>query len=321
MTGGSQNGPASGGTTAAGPVAAHAESGAPHYRGRYYRSRDNLRLFYRDYPPGAETGDRLPLLCLPGVARNSKDFASLARRQQATRRVICPDYRGRGHSDRAEDWQQYHPALVLGDIVDLLASLNCHRVIACGTSFGGILAMALAVRAPVLLAGVILNDVGPDVDPTGRKRIISYIGRDMPQPDWDAAVQYLRQSLPMLSFDSDAEWREFADVTFREGSDGQLHVNWDPRIVQPFLQGGAKASDLWALFRALRPFPLLSLRGEISDILTEDTFAHMAAEIPHQQQVTVPGVGHAPTLLEPIAKDAIDAFLLRCDHQAEAGHG
>lgn len=288
----------------------------PDYRAGYYRSQDNLRLYFRDYPadPGAE--EKLPLLCLPGVARNSKDFASLARRQNGKRRVICPDYRGRGLSDYAKDWQQYQPPMVLGDVVDLLASLNCHRVIACGTSFGGFLSMALAVRAPVLLAGVILNDVGPDVDHTGRKRVMGYIGRDLPQPDWPAAVQYLRRNFTMLSLESDEDWLEFAQATFREGSDGQLHSNWDPKIAQPFLQTSGPPPNLWALFRALRPFPLLSLRGEISDILTPRTFEHMAREIPHQRQVTVPAVGHAPSLVETASQEAIAAFLELCDEQA-----
>jgi pimeloyl-ACP methyl ester carboxylesterase len=290
------------------------------YRARHYRSQDNLRIFFRDYPARLEAPDKIPLLCLPGVARNSKDFASLARRQMGARRVICPDYRGRGLSEYAKEWHQYQPPLVLGDIVDLLTSLNCHRVIACGTSFGGIMAMALAVRSPVLLAGVILNDVGPDVDHAGRKRVMGYIGRDMPQPDWPAAVQYLRRNFTMLSMESDADWLEFAQATFREGSDGQLHCDWDPKIAQPFLQSSGPAPDLWALFRALKPFPLLTFRGEISDILTPRTFERMAQEVSDHEQVTVPAVGHAPSLAEPVSREAISAFLGNCDKGAKASH-
>lgn len=250
----------------------------------------------------------MPLLGLPGFARNARDFAHVAERL-APRRLVSLDYRGRGRSDYETDWRAYDPRGLVDDIRQVAAALGLHRFVAVGTSVGGILAMALAVAMPTALAGAVLNDVGPEAAQGGAGYLIDYMGRDRPQPDWPSAVAELQRMIPNLSLRGDDEWLAFARNTFREGDDGMLHVDWDPAIVRPLRRGPAAATDLWPLFRALRPFPVLAIRGGVSMLLTAATFDAMAAAHPRMRRVTLEGVGHAPTLDEPELREALDGFL------------
>ena len=190
------------------------------FRERSLSAQDGLRLYYRDY--GDPLSRATPVVCLAGLTRNSKDFHGLAGRLSARRRVVCPDYRGRGRSARDSDWRNYAPQVILGDVVQLLAANNLHSVVVCGVSFGGLLAMGLAVAAPTALAGVILDDVGPEVEPAAGKRILDYVSRDHPQPDWAAAVTEIKTRFPDLSYTTEAGWRGFAEATYRAGADGRL---------------------------------------------------------------------------------------------------
>lgn len=274
---------------------------------RFYRARDDLPLHYRDY--GAPLSPRRPVLCLPGLNRNAADFHDLAVRLSKTRRVICPDYRGRGKSARDRNWRNYRPEVYLDDLAHLLTLTNLHSVVVVGTSLGGLLAMGMAVARPTALAGVLLNDVGPEIRRDGLARILSYVGRDAPQPDWPSAAAYLRTVLPHLSLETPEQWMSLARRTFREGEDGLLHVNWDTAIARPLGRPHRAVPDLWPLFRALRPIPVLALRGALSDVLAPDTFDRMGREHPGMIRVTIPKVGHVPMLDEPEAREAIDAFL------------
>jgi pimeloyl-ACP methyl ester carboxylesterase len=275
-------------------------------RERYYTSHDNLRLFFRDFgdPDNAQT----PILCLPGLTRNSRDFMRLAGRL-APRRVICPDLRGRGRSAYATDWRAYQPGHYLEDLRHLIALLGLGKVVAIGTSMGGLLGVAMAAAIPTALAGVVLNDVGPDVDNPGAARILAYIAEDRPLADWPAAIRHLKELMPNLSLVTDEDWLSLARGTFREGNDGWLHFDWDVRLVRPLLEPAEPPPDLWALWRAIRKIPALAIRGGASDILSVATFERMRAEKPDLRQVTIAGVGHAPTLNEPLAQRAIDDFL------------
>lgn len=289
-----------------------ATSGA-QFRERSFSARDGLRLYFRDY--GDPLSPATALLCLGGLTRNSKDFHLLALRLSERRRVLCPDYRGRGRSPRDPDWRNYAPPRILNDAVQLLAATNLHRVVVCGVSFGGFIAMAMGVAAPLALAGVILNDVGPEVDPAVGRQILDYVSADRPQPDWDSAIAALRARFPNLSRRDENAWRRFAEGSYREAEDGRLHFDWDPAIARPLQQAAARTADYWPLYRSLRRLPVLAIRGALSEVLSPATLARMAAEKPDLVHLTLAEVGHAPMLDEPESEQAIDEFLARIDAQ------
>lgn len=280
------------------------------YREVTYRAQDGRRLYYREY---GDPLSRAPaLLCLPGLTRNSKDFDTLARRLCAARRVVCPDYRGRGQSERDPDWRNYAPRVTLSDVRHLRIAAGLHHAVVCGVSFGGLLAMALGALAPTALAGVILNDVGPDLDPKGTERILGYIARDHPQPDWPTATARMRETFPTLSYKSDEEWRSFTEATYRQGTDGQLYVDYDLALART-LRDSQEAEDIWALFGTLRDLPVLAVRGGVSDVLSAATLDKMVRAKTDLAHLTLPGVGHTPSLNEPESERAIDDLLRRVD--------
>ena len=279
------------------------------YRERRVAAQDGLSLYCRDY--GDPQSPRVPLLCLTGLTRNSADFADLAERHAGERRVICPDYRGRGRSAYDRNWRNYDPRVYLNDAVQLLVAFDLHRVIVVGTSMGGVIAMGFAVAKPTMLAAAVINDIGPDIQGGGLTRIFDYVGVDHPQPDWNSAILYLRQLLPTLSIRTEEGWRKMARATFREGADGRLHFDWDVTLARALRAARRTAPDLWPLFRALRGVPTLALRGDLSDVLSAETFERMALAKPDLQRATVREAGHAPTLNEPDAAAAIDAFIRR----------
>ena len=284
------------------------------FRECWMSAQDGLRLYYRDY--GDPLSEATPLLCLSGISRNSKDFHDVAVRLSGQRRVVCPDYRGRGRSSYDPDWRHYVPRTYLNDLLHLLAAANLPRVVVCGTSLGGFLAMGLALVSPGSLAGAILNDVGPEVRRDGLAYIAEYVGRAHRFADWDGALRHVKETYAELGYTEEARWRRFTEATFRLNGAGVLVNDWDTNIAKTF---GAEMPDLWPLFRALRKFPTLALRGEASSILSSETFARMGHENPGLLQVTVAGSGHAPALNEDEAETAIDDFLTRLD-SAHRGH-
>ncbi|MDA0664724.1 MAG: alpha/beta hydrolase [Proteobacteria bacterium] len=276
------------------------------YREHRFTSQDGLSLYYRAY--GAENARGTPVLCLTGLTRNSRDFHRVAQRLSGDRLVLCPDYRGRGRSDYDPDSNNYQPATYLNDIRHLLAIAGIGRIAVIGTSLGGLLAMAMGAAMPTVLAGVVLNDVGPEIGGAGLARIVDYIGTDRPHPDWASAARDLAVMFPHLSLESDEAWEAAARATWREGDDGILHYDWDVRIAEP-IRAGAPLPDLWGLYRSLGQLPLLAVRGALSDILSPETLSRMADAHPGLQQVTVAGVGHVPSLSEPDITDTLDAFV------------
>ncbi len=269
-----------------------------------YTSQDGLNLYYRDY-----AGDGLPILCLAGLSRNSKDFHKLALHLNSKgHRVLCPDYRGRGKSDYDPSPMNYLPPAYIGDILHLLTAINIHEIALIGTSLGGILAMGMGVAMPTCLKGVILNDVGPDINEDGLDRIIAYLSRNPKFDSWEAAIRDAKAIFQMVSFASEKDWPELAKATFKEYPNGKIGYDWDINILEPFKQK-MPTPDLWPLFKSLNDIPLLAIRGEKSDILTPETLAKMQLCNPNMAQATIPGVGHVPSLTEEISLKAIDDFL------------
>ena len=278
----------------------------------WFWSRDGLRLHYRD-SAGLSAGPNAGpvLLCLPGLTRNSADFEALAQRLAGRWRVIAPDLRGRGESAWPRDSLTYVSLTYLLDIGLLLAAAQVGRFVVLGSSLGGALALQLTTGHRAEMAGVILNDFGPVVEPAGLARLRANVGRGGNWPTWVHAARDLQQGngahYPGWAL---ADWIELAKRLCRLSAAGRIVFDYDPRIAEPFrLPHGDAGSDLWLALGKLAGLPVLSLRGEFSDVLSADTQAAMAVRLPQMRMVVVPGVGHAPNLDEPVAVAAIDAIL------------
>lgn len=274
---------------------------------RFYQSEDGLRLFYRDWSGDA---GRLPVLCVHGLTRNSKDFADLAGRLTPRRRTLASDVRGRGRSAYDPDWERYHPHTYVGDMWRLLDDAGVSQAIVVGTSMGGIIGMLMAAQQPARVAALIMNDVGPEVEAAGIARIAAYAGGAAAPPSWDAAIAQLQERAAAAMPDLDRnDWRRYAGQTYRTGTDGQPAIDYDINISRRFAEdSSAGAEKLWSLFAAL-PHPVLVLRGALTDVLGERTAARMATEHRRCVCVEVPNRGHVPLLDEPVARAAIDGFL------------
>lgn len=282
------------------------------YSEERFSAQDGLGLAYRDYDGGGD-GDGVPVLCLAGLTRNGADFHKFASRVCAQRRVIAFDLRGRGRSDWDPDHSHYAPPTYLGDIGHLLTVTNLHRVVVIGTSLGGMLAMAMGATRPTALAGVVLNDIGPEIDPRGIDRIRGYVGQPVTLRSFEDAAKVMREIYGHTFPDyDDAAWLEQARNSYDVNDDGTLRPNYDPGIATA-MREEAGSLDMWPFFRSLQDVPTVSLRGEISDILAPETVSRMQAEKPDLVTVTVPNRGHVPDLSEPAAVAAIDALLKRVD--------
>ena len=277
---------------------------------RFWTSRDGLKLHFRDYSGRA---DRPPLLCLPGLTRNARDFAHVAERLAGEWRVLCPDLRGRGDSAYARDSASYNPLQYADDIALLIAAEGLSRVVALGTSLGGILTMLLAMSGPERLAGALLNDIGPEIDPEGLARIRDYVGQGRSYPTWMHAARAIEELQAGAFPDFEiADWLTVAKRCMVLGSNGRIVFDYDMKIAEPFAQPGSEAgADLWPALGALEGRPVTLLRGALSDILSAATLDRMAKALPEAEAVTVPRVGHAPTLAEPAAVAALDRLLAR----------
>ncbi len=277
---------------------------------RFWSSRDGLKLHFRDY---AGRADRSPLLCLPGLTRNARDFAHVAERLAGDWRVICPDLRGRGDSAYAKDSATYNPLQYADDLSLLLEAEGIERFVVIGTSLGGLLAMILAMGGPQRLAGVLLNDVGPEIAPEGLERIRGYVGQGRSFPTWMHAARSLEEAQgPVFPDYEIADWLTMAKRCMVVGGNGRIVFDYDMKIAEPFGQPGGEAGvDLWPAFQALGGCPVTVLRGELSDILSPAILKKMAEAIGDCEAVTVPRVGHAPMLDEPTAVAAIDRLLAR----------
>lgn len=280
------------------------------FEDRFWSSRDGLSLHFRDYTGGE---GRPPVLCLPGLTRNGRDFEGLAERISGQWRVLCPDMRGRGDSAYAKDAQTYTPLQYVQDVEALLEEARIDRFVAIGTSLGGIMTMLLALMQPGRIAGAVLNDIGPVIEPAGLDRIRDYVGQGRSYPTWMHAARALEEAQATVypKFEI-ADWLRMAKRVMTVGQSGRIVFDYDMKIAEPFNEpGAATAIDLWPAFEALGKAPLLCLRGELSDLLSAETLTQMAERLPAAEMVTVPAVGHAPTLDEPEADAAIGRLLAR----------
>lgn len=280
------------------------------YREGEWTSADGLTLRYRDY---AGRDDRPPILCIPGLTRNARDFEPLAQAFAGEWRVICADLRGRGQSDYAKDAGTYTPLQYVADILALLEQAQLGRVVTVGTSLGGIVIMLLALQAPERIAAAVLNDIGPEVEPAGLQRIREYVGQGRSFPTWMHAARGLREQASVTHPDFDiASWLKLAKRLMAVGGNGRIVFDYDMKIAEPFQHPeGSTSVDMWPAFRALSGKPVLAVRGSLSDILSARTMKQMAKELPGLETVTIRRTGHAPTLEEPAAQAAIGRLLAK----------
>jgi len=289
------------------------------YRDLFVSTADGLRLYTRDYGP--RTGGALPVVCLSGLARSSEDFHHLAEALSSDvlrpRRVLALDYRGRGRSDWDEDWRNYDVKVELNDVLQVLTAAGIEKAVFIGTSRGGLITMALSAVQPTLIAGAVLNDVGPVLEIQGLLRIRGYIGK-LPAPRTMAeAAQILRRtSGSQFPYFTDQQWEAMARGTWID-RDGQLSLNYDPGLMNTLagLDLETPLLNLWPLFEAMKPFPVLAIRGSNADLLTAETLRTMEERHPGLKTIEVPHQGHAPALDGDLIQ-AIKGFITELDPTA-----
>ncbi|WP_294328768.1 alpha/beta hydrolase [uncultured Sphingomonas sp.] len=280
----------------------------------YWWSNDGLRLHYRDYGgQGGGRTDRPAILCLHGLTRNARDWEDVADRLAGEWRLIVPEMRGRGESGYARDPMSYVPLVYLQDVEALLNQLELPRVVAFGTSLGGILTMLLAATDRDRIAAALLNDVGPELDPAGLGRIRGYVGKQVSHPTWMHAARALAEgngdAYPTYQVQ---DWLHMAKRLHRLNSAGRIILDYDMKIAEPFRVPGNEAGpDMWRAYEALAGKPVGILRGSLSDILPATVAEAMVARLDGAELTTVADVGHAPVLTEPESVAAIDRLLAR----------
>lgn len=285
-----------------------------------FSSRDGLRLYGRHYPaPGSAL---VPVLCLAGLSRNSRDFHGLAVTLSAAgagaRNVYALDSRGRGRSQHDRDWRNYSLLVEVNDALDFMATKGLHGATVIGTCRGGLIAMMMAVLRPSAIAAAILNDIGPVIEREGLARIVAYIGRIPVPADWEEATRIVyeinKRQFPAVSME---EWAVQARAWFND-DDGLPALGYDPNIAKALSLTNEPIPELWPQFGALARIPVLAIRGETSDILSALTLEEMRTRHPRLDTFTVRGQGHAPLLRDGPTLAAIEAFLRRSDREAVA---
>ena len=277
---------------------------------RNWQSADGLTLHFREY---GEAGDRSPVICLHGLTRNLRDFDALAPFiAEKGWRVLVPSMRGRGESAYSDDPETYALPTYVADLLALLEQEKIERFVSIGTSMGGLMTMLLAQFQPGTLAGALLNDVGPEIETSGLDAIKSYVGQGRSYPTWMHAARSLQEvhgaSYPGYGIE---DWIAMAKRTLVLCNNGRISFDYDMKIAEPILAADDAAAppDLWPAFDALADKPLALLRGELSQLLSRECFAEMQQRAPGAIAATVPNVGHAPTLDETEAREAVDSLL------------
>ena len=286
-----------------------ADLGTRTWVDRSWNSADGIKLHYRDY---AGPHDRPPILCIPGLTRNARDFEPVAEHFAGEWRVLAIDLRGRGDSGFDPEPANYAPATYVADLLKFLDQLGIADAVFLGTSLGGLCTMLLAATDAERIAGALLNDIGPVIDQAGIDRIGSYVGKDVRFASWDDAIAEARHRHEATFPDWGAgEWERYVRRICREEG-GEIRFDYDMRIADNFVRGAGKPQvDAWPLYKALDGRPVTILRGELSDLLSDETARAMAIAIGDAEMVTVPHVGHTPNLEEPESIAAIERLLAR----------
>ena len=263
------------------------------------------RVAYREW--GHPACPRV-VVCVHGLTRNGRDFDALASALADRFRLLCPDVPGRGDSEWLPDSTDYVFPTYLATLTAMLAHADVERVAWVGTSMGGLLGMVMAAQRNTPVTRLVINDVGPVIEPVALTRIAGYVGLDPIFDSFAALEAHIREVSAPFGALSDAQWTELARSTARQTADGKWRLKYDPGIAVPFRHATPATTDLWAVWDALH-CPTLLLRGAESDLLSPETAAAMRARGPKPRFVEFPGVGHAPMLLTPEQIAPVAAFL------------
>jgi len=287
----------------------------------FFTATDGLRTYFRLYlARGAR--EKIPVLCMHGLTRNSRDFEEIAPRIAAKgHNVIAVDIRGRGKSGYDTQYDNYNLSKYVEDVQGLLRRMGWSRIIAIGASMGGLMVMMLSAARPGLLAGAVLNDIGPVINPEGLARIQDYVGGSDSFASWADAADAVR-AINGIAFPDETGtdfWLAFAHRICREKPDGDIVFDYDPNISRPVQNEDEASPDLWLLFASLRSTPLLLVRGALTDLLTMDCVREMGRRHGRMKLAQVADVGHAPLLTEPDAWGSISDFLDTLDHHTPKG--
>lgn len=274
---------------------------------------DGLRLHYLDYP--CPSPRRLPLICLPGLARSADDFSRVASEINARgRRVIAIDYRGRGQSDWDQDWRNYSLDTEQSDIFAILAEAEISQAVFLGTSRGGMHIMRICAHSPSLVCAAILNDIGPKIENDGLVRIKRYVGKLPPMNSMSDTIALMRMSMaPSFPGVEWEDWETYARHTFVE-KNGKVILRYDPALSHTLdsVTPESEYETFWGEFDFLKKVQLLVIRGETSDIFSTETLEEMKRIAQNLQSLTVMGQGHAPLLLDRATIEKIALFLDDC---------
>jgi pimeloyl-ACP methyl ester carboxylesterase len=288
----------------------------------FITAQDGLKLHVRAY--GSSTTSALPVVCLPGLTRTGADFdplaSALADDAKHPRYVLALDYRGRGQSDYDSNPDNYSLPVELADVLSVLTALEIGKAVFVGTSRGGLLTMLLGPARPTALAGVVLNDIGPVLEPQGLARIKSYVGRLPQLNSFGEAAESLRQLFsPQFPALSAVDWRELAQRMFRDQG-GRIIPDYDPKLAQALSDVDIERPlpALWEQFDSLADVPLLIIRGANSDLLSAATVEAMQARRTQSEVLVVPDQGHAPLLTDEETIARIGTFIRSCEESEGA---
>ncbi|MEO5758911.1 MAG: alpha/beta hydrolase [Mesorhizobium sp.] len=288
-------------------------SSNPDFSDFFYAAPDGRRLHARIY--GEANSGNWPVVCLPGLTRNARDFHQLAlhlsTQVKHRRKVIAFDYRGRGESAHDLDAANYNVGVEAGDILAGLTALNVNEAAFIGTSRGGLIIHVLGMIRPAILKAIVFNDIGPVIEAAGLAHIQSYLER-MPTPKTFAEAKGAQRRVHGADFPAlaDSDWERMVSALYRQTDDG-LIPDFDPRLADAVanLDLTQPLPSLWPQFDALAAIPLLTIRGSNSKLLSPDTLGEMQKRHPAMETITVEGQGHAPFLETGDLPDSIATFL------------
>ena len=285
------------------------------YKEHYFQTEDGLKLYLRDYQAKNWSHETYPVICLPGLSRNSRDFdklaQSLSHEFDDNYRVITLDYRGRGNSDWDDNKKNYNIIREAQDVLIAMEYLGIPKAHFIGTSRGGLILHILATMKQDALASIVFNDIGPRIELKGLLEIQQYLSKARLPKNWDEAADLQKAVHGHEFLDlTDADWQDMAREIYIE-KDGIIKPDFDPAVVESIktLDESTELPTMWDQFALLYDIPVMTIRGENSTLFTSETLAEMDKRHPNHTAVTVQNQGHPPLLQSGDLPNQIYGFI------------